>query len=172
MVLYLPSYFVDGQYHSSDNFFPAGSESKLKDGLPQECLKACDHALSVLQNICKRMQKRSITVNELQKITNNYEQMIKLCEVATIHGSNKHLLTKAVDSALEELTAFEEHRSHLFHLCKKLPNVQGKCCETSGKNTITSSTYQPETIKLCLPFVTIYLPMYRHNYYISHPQNL
>ena len=104
-------------------FLHPESESKLKDGLPQECLKACGCALSVFQNICERMQKRSITVNELQKIKNNYEQMKRLCEVATAHGSDKYLRIEAVDSALEELTAFEEHRSHLSHLCS---NIQGK----------------------------------------------
>lgn len=107
-------------------FLHPGSESKLKDGLPQECLKACGYALFVFQNICEHIQKRSITVNELQKIKNNYKQMKRLCEVATAHGSDKHFRTEAVDSALEELTTFEEHRSHLSHLCSNIPDMQGK----------------------------------------------
>lgn len=107
-------------------FLHPESESKLKDGLPQECLKACGCALSVLQNICEHIQKRSVTVNELQKIKNNYEQMKRLCEVATSHGSDKHFQTETVDSALEELAVFEEHRFHLSHLCSNIPDMHGK----------------------------------------------
>ena len=81
------------------------------------------------------MQKRSISVTELQKIKNNHEQMKRLCEAATAHGDseeNGQLSYKAVNSALsqimEEFKVFEEHRSYLSHLCSNIsPDVvQGK----------------------------------------------
>ena len=80
------------------------------------------------------MEKRSILVTELQKIKNNHEQMKRLCEAATAHGDSKEsgqFSYKAVNSALsrimEEFNGFEEHQSHLSHLCSNIPNVvQGK----------------------------------------------
>jgi len=80
------------------------------------------------------MQKRSISVTELRKIKENLNQMKRLCDAATAHGGEKEngqLSYKAVDSTLsqimEEFDAFEEHRSHLSHLCSHIPvTVQGK----------------------------------------------
>ena len=107
----------------------------MKEGLPQECQIACLCALSGFQDVCDHMQKRNISVTELQKIKDNHEQMKRLCEAATAHGDSEEsgqLSYKAVNSALsqimEEFKAFEEHRSHLSHLCSNIrPDVvQGK----------------------------------------------
>ena len=96
---------------------------------------ACVYALSGFQDVCDHMQKRNISVTELQKIKDNHEQMKRLCEAATAHGDSKEsgqLSYKAVNSALsqimEEFKVFEEHRSHLSHLCSNIsPDVvQGK----------------------------------------------
>jgi len=80
------------------------------------------------------MQKRSISVAEVQKIKKKQEQMKRLCDAATAHGGrneDEQLSYKAVDSTLsqimEELDELEEHRSHLSHLCSHIPvTVQGK----------------------------------------------
>ena len=107
----------------------------MKEGLPQECQIACLCALSGFQDVCDHMQKRNISITELQKIKDNHEQMKRLCEAATAHGDseeNGQLSYKAVNSALsqimEEFKVFEEHRSHLSHLCSNIsPHVvQGK----------------------------------------------
>ena len=111
-----------------------GSKSKLKEGLPQECQIACLCALSGFQDVCNHMQKRSISVTELQKIKDNHEQMKRLYEAATAHGDSEEsgqLSFQAVNSALsqimEEFKVFEERRSHLSHLCSNIPDVvQGK----------------------------------------------
>ena len=96
---------------------------------------ACVYALSGFQDVCDHMQKRNISVTELQKIKDNHEQMKRLCEAATAHVDSKEsgqLSYKAVNSALsqimEEFKVFEEHRSHLSHLCSNIsPDVvQGK----------------------------------------------
>ena len=112
-----------------------GSKSKLKEGLPQECQITCLSAFSAFRDVCDRIQKHNISVTELQKIKDNHEQMKRLCEAATAHGDSEEsgqLSYKAVNSALsqimEEFKAFEEHRSHLSHLCSNIgPDVvQGK----------------------------------------------
>ena len=80
------------------------------------------------------MQKRKISLIELREIKDNYEQMKRLCEAATTHGGSNEsgqLSYTGVDSALshimEEFNVFEEHRSHLSHLCSNIPvAVQGK----------------------------------------------
>ena len=110
------------------------SKSKLKEGLPPECQVTCVCALSKFREVCVQMQTRSITVTELQKIKNNQEQMKRLCEAATVNGDSKEsgqLSYKAVESVLsqimEEFGVFEEHLSHLSHLCANiLVDVQGK----------------------------------------------
>ena len=109
-----------------------GSKSKLREGLPQECQSACVRALSQFRKVCDQMQTRSITVTELQKIKSNQEQMKMLCEAATVSGDKEsgQLSYKAVDSVLsqimQEYDVFEEHVSHLSHLCANIPIVQGK----------------------------------------------
>ena len=110
------------------------SKSKLKEGLPPECQVTCVCALSEFREVCVQMQTRSITVTELQKIKNNQEQMKRLCEAATVNGDSKEsgqLSYKAVESVLsqimEEFGVFEEHLSHLSHLCTNIfVDVQGK----------------------------------------------
>ena len=81
------------------------------------------------------MQKRTISVTELQKIKDNHEQMKRLYEAATAHGDSKEsgqLSYKAFNSALsqimEEFQVFEKYRSHLSHFCSNIsPDVvQGK----------------------------------------------
>ena len=110
-----------------------GSNSKLREGLPQEYQLACVRALSQFRKVCDQMQTRSITVTELQKIKSNQEQMKRLCEAATVSGDKEsgQLSYKAVDGVLsqimEEYDVFEEHVSHLSHLCADIPDiVQGK----------------------------------------------
>ena len=95
---------------------------------------ACACALSQFRDVCDRMQERSISVTELQKIKNNHEQMKRLCEAATAHGDSKesgqllyHTVNSALSQIVEEFNEFEEHRSHLSHLCSNIPDVvQGK----------------------------------------------
>ena len=109
------------------------SKAKLKEGLPKECQIACVRALSAFQVVCDDMQKRSISVTELQKIKNNHEQMKRLCEAATTHGDSKesgqllyHTVNSALSQIMEEFNEFEEHQSHLSYLCSNIPDVQGK----------------------------------------------
>jgi len=112
----------------------SGSESKLKEGLPQECQEACICALTKFQDVYDHMQKRSISVTELWKIKENEKQVRRLCEAAIAYEGKKengHLLYEAVDCVLsqivEEFDAFKEHRSHLLHLSYSIPDVvQGK----------------------------------------------
>ena len=85
----------------------------------------------MFQDVFDRLQIHSISITELRKIKRNLGQMKRLCEAATAHGGSGQLSYKIIDSALsqimEEFEVFEEHRSHLFHLCSSIPDVvQGK----------------------------------------------
>jgi len=72
-------------------------------------------------------------VTELQKFSANNEQMNRLCAAVTVRqeeDGNGQLSLNTVQSALhhglQELRAFEQHRSNLSHLCQHLPDtVQG-----------------------------------------------
>ena len=87
--------------------------------------------MSRFQDVCDNMQKRKISVIELREIKDHYEQMKRLCEAATTHNESGQLSYTGIDSVLsqimEEFNVFEDHRSHLSHLCSNIPvAVQGK----------------------------------------------
>ena len=117
------------RYYITNAVFHPGSNSKLKAGLPDECQFACVTALSLFQDVFDRLQTHSVSITELQKIKDNLGQMKRLCGAATARKGSGQLSYKAVDSALsqimEEFDAFEEHRSHLSHLCLNIPDVHG-----------------------------------------------
>ena len=72
-------------------------------------------------------------MSELQKISDNDEQMKRLCAAVTVQGDKKEsgqLSFRAVQSALhqrlQEFRAFDQHRSCLSHLCNHLSDaIQG-----------------------------------------------
>ena len=74
----------------------------------------------------------------LQKVSDNNEQMKRLCEAGTVQGDkeeNGQLSFKAVqcvlDHRLQEFHAFEQHRSYLSHLCNHLVDtIQGNFVRT------------------------------------------
>ena len=108
----------------------AGSESQLKRGLPDECQIACLCALTKFQEVCGRVQSGDIPMSELQKISDNDEQMKRLCAAVTVQGDKKEsgqLSFKAIQSALhqrlQEFHAFDQHRSCLSHLCNHLSDA-------------------------------------------------
>lgn len=114
----------------------AGSESQLKHGLPDDCQILCLCALTKIQEVCSRIQSGDILKSqsaELEKISDNYEQMKRLCTAVTVQGDKKgsrQLSFKAVQSALhqrlQEFLAFDKHCFYLSHLCSHLSDsVQG-----------------------------------------------
>jgi len=119
----------------------AGSESQLKHGLSDDCQIVCLCALTKIQEVCFRIQNGDVLKGqsaELEKISDNYEQMKRLCAAVTVQGDkkgSKQLSFKAVQSALhqrlQEFRAFDEHCFYLSHLCSHLSgNVQGnKFCK-------------------------------------------
>ena len=109
-----------------------GSESKLKEGLPDECEVACLCALTTFQDVCGKVQSGDIPMSELRKIKGNSEQMKRLCAAATVQGDKKegkqlsfNTVQGALQQRLEEFSTFEQKRFYLSHLCNHLSNIQG-----------------------------------------------
>ena len=105
-------------------------QSKLKEGLPQECELACLCALSKFQEISGQVQSGDITVKQLQKIESHQEQMKRLCAAATPQDKETDLTYSTVSHALhqrlEEFETFKRNKRHLFHLCSQLHGaIQG-----------------------------------------------
>lgn len=113
--------------------------SKLKDGLPEDCLLACVCAVSQLRNVFEMLQERKVTLLDLQKIRSKQPQMKELCEAASKEkneanrsGENAVDLTYeemniTLKQRLEEIDSFEEQRGILFHLCLKIHDeIKGK----------------------------------------------
>lgn len=113
-----------------------GSESKLKEGLPDECQVACLCALTKFQEVCGRVQSGDISMSELHKIKGNSEQMKRLCAAVTVQGDKKegrqlsfNTVQGALQQRLEEFSTFEQKRSYLSHLCTHLSStIQGNNC--------------------------------------------
>ena len=108
--------------------FFAEMETKLKEGLPQECREICVCAVGKMQQVCDQILRSEITMEELQKITKDLEQMQRLCAAATFQckRKKKEEVKIALHQRLEEFEMFERRREHLHHLCSQLHiGVQG-----------------------------------------------
>ena len=71
--------------------------------------------------VCGRVQSGDIPMSELQKISDNNEQMKRLCAAVIVQGDKKEsgqLSFRAVQSALhqrlQEFRVFDQHRSCLY----------------------------------------------------------
>ena len=108
--------------------------SKLKDGLPEKCQITCYCAISQFDEVYSKLETRSITVADLQKIKENMEQMERLCRSASTQqmstGTSVDEPTevtfearKAVISLrIKELNIFKNQQHILLELCQKIPD--------------------------------------------------
>ena len=100
-------------------FFSGGS-SKAKDALPYNCKLACSFAISLLESVSQKLIEGDITIQEVEKINENVEQMerlydsVKMKTVKSVKG-RVHTIVKL---KLRDFQAFEEQLYHLHHVCQ------------------------------------------------------
>ena len=113
--------------------FTAGSDSRVKLGLSQECEIACLCALTKFKEVCGRLQSGDITVNELKMIEKLQKNMERLCETVTRFSAEEGLSSDALrftlKQRLREFQNFEHRRQMYVKVCDWIPSpkqVQGK----------------------------------------------
>ena len=95
----------------------------------------CMCALSILQDVCKRICNGDISMRELEDIKRRRVQMYKLCDaVATDDETgavlSSEFLSANIDQRLKEYQHFQEYHQQLHNLMSQLSSVpvQGTDC--------------------------------------------
>lgn len=103
--------------------------SKLKEGLPKECLMACSCAIIKLREVSEQLEIGAITILDLQKIKKMQQQMKRLCESASTQQKKASMsggrvtfeaMISAVEQRINEFKCFKEQQGFLLHLCQKI----------------------------------------------------
>lgn len=132
------------------------SNSKLKQGLPDECQLACSCAVTMFEDVCKNIQKGDIPMEEMQKIKQKSSQMKRLCEAVSLPGDEKRKQNMSftdidcvVEQRMQEFKVFEEYKGQLCQLCSHIPDtVQGKDMNSKIK-AIVKNKFWPLHQKRC-----------------------
>lgn len=105
------------------------SKPILQKGIPDEYHFAGVCAQSCLEGMCEKLQTGEITIEDLQKVRKNHDQMKRLCLAVSSGGERKVLYNSveiAVEKRLEECAAFNVRHEVLSHLCHHIRSVNDK----------------------------------------------
>ncbi|XP_064403130.1 E3 ubiquitin-protein ligase RNF213-like isoform X2 [Halichondria panicea] len=112
-----------------------GSESLLKDGLPEECRVVCACASSKFEEICNRLEKANVSFKELRKMKDKEKQVQRLCEAVTESENSQLSYEKVVCSLnqrLKEFSHFSRRRQAYLEICKWILNSSNPKQSTAG----------------------------------------
>ncbi len=102
----------------------AGSESVLKEGLPEECQSACVCALTKLQEVSDSILSGDITMRDLSTITQQSQKFQALCDAVqgrhTICTFEYSSVEKNLSLRTEEFEEFSRYKSYLLNLLSHL----------------------------------------------------
>ena len=103
------------------------------DQLLHGCVDVRRSAHKVMLDIAEKLHRRKVKLREVEKIKDNHEQMIKLCQ-ATFSSSDSapyslEQLKHNVKSSIEEYEEFVYYKTALSHLSRmiesEISDVQG-----------------------------------------------
>ena len=109
------------------------SKPVLQQGIPEEYHLAGVCAQSRLETMCDKLQSGEVNIEDLKKLSNNQEQMQRLC-VAVSSSKDGWYSYKSVETAikkrLEEHRAVKRRKEVLSQLCRHIysEQVQGMSC--------------------------------------------
>ena len=101
----------------------------MKEGLPLECQEACKCALNQFEMVCTQLEKKSITLMDLQKIMEKVGQMKKLCRAAnaqqmttgiSVDGPIEMPMITTIHKRIYEFNLFKKQQGILLHLCQMI----------------------------------------------------
>ena len=108
------------------------SKETLQQGIPGEYHLAGACARSRLEEMCDKLQSGEVNIEDLQKLSNNQEQMQRLCVAVSSSKDGRYsykLVEAAVKKRLEEHRAVKRRREVISHLYRQLhpvaDNLQG-----------------------------------------------
>ena len=102
----------------------AGGSSKARDGLPDQCKRACIFAVTLLEEVARQLGEGDITIEELEKFQGHIEQMKLLYEAAAQSNPSMQftVLNYTMKQRLEEFQVFQDQLGNLQHLCHVIPH--------------------------------------------------
>ena len=109
----------------------AESQPKLRQGLSDNCVRACSFAKDTVLALCGRAQTGQVSINELKEIRKNDNLMLQLFDASSTPDRDKKLgalaaLQSVVKDRKEEYDTFSIHRKVLKYLIRFLdPKIAG-----------------------------------------------
>ena len=114
------------------------SQPKLKQGLSENCIMACSYAKKTVSALCKRAHGGQVSVNELEVICTNLNQITELFQACLnlLNEEMKRLAVTALESVVkdrkEEYDTFVYYQSLLKYLCRHIAikisgNITNSC---------------------------------------------
>lgn len=101
----------------------------MKEGLPEECQRACSCAISKLEDVTRQLQTGAITILDLQEIKREQQQMKRLCQSASaqqkeasksVEMMTYETMVFRVAQRIQEFESFRQQQGILLNLCLKI----------------------------------------------------
>ena len=89
----------------------------MRDGLPEECHVACVCASTKFEEICRRLEKGEVSLNELHRIKEKEKQVKRLCETVTGAGLSYDAVLSILKQRLNEYNYFSSRRHTYLGIC-------------------------------------------------------
>ncbi len=88
----------------------------MREGLPEECHITCVCAASKFEEMCKRLEKGDINLQDLRKMKQHEHQVKTLCEA--VAASSQKTVVHDLNQRLKEFTHFSTRQRAYLEVCK------------------------------------------------------
>lgn len=100
-------------------------QPKLRQGLSENCIRACSSAKATVLALCERAQTGQVSVNELKLFSTNVNQIVELFQASSAIEREQKLialtaLRSAVKDRMDEYDTFLRYQTMLKHLCRHI----------------------------------------------------
>lgn len=106
-------------------------QPKLKEGLSDNCIKACRHAKGIISKLCQDIEQGEVVVNDLIIAGKDINRILKLYDASSTFKRDEMAetlcaLENTVTQRKNEYGRFTQSQQHLRHLCHFISEVKGK----------------------------------------------
>lgn len=107
------------------SYIGAEYQPKLKQGLSENCIRACSSAKATILALCERAHGGKVSVNELNIIGTNLNQILELFQASSsIEKEQKFIALTELEAVIkdrrEECDTFLYYQTILKHLCRHI----------------------------------------------------
>ena len=99
----------------------------MKDGLPQDCQILCVCAYTKFRDVCFKLQRGEISVNDLNKLADNKLLVNQLCAAVITTGDKDLSLDSVIETLsqrLNEYKLFCSRQKAYREICQWIPNPE------------------------------------------------